>query len=59
MTSAEFQAADKDKDGTLHKVEYASIVAQRFHAANPDNDTTIDAKELRTAAGDRLTQLLK
>jgi hypothetical protein len=46
-------------DGTLDKAEHESIVAQRLHAANPDNDTTIDAKELRTAAGGRLTELLK
>ena len=41
VTSAEFLAADKDKDGTLDKAEYLSIVAERFHAANRDDDTTI------------------
>lgn len=61
MTRVEFLATDKDKDkdGTLDKAEYESLVAQRFHAATPDHDNTIDAKELRTAAGDRLTELLR
>jgi Ca2+-binding EF-hand superfamily protein len=58
VTAAEFRAADKDKDGTLDKAEYAAIVSARFHAANRDNDTTIEAKELRTPAGRHLTQLL-
>jgi Ca2+-binding EF-hand superfamily protein len=59
VTKAEFLTADKDKDGTLDKAEYLSIVAERFHAANPDNDTTIETKELRTAAGHRLETLLR
>jgi hypothetical protein len=58
VTKSEFDAADKDHDGTLDKSEYESIVAQRFHAANPDNDTTIEANELRTPAGKELLKLL-
>jgi hypothetical protein len=49
---------DPDHDGTLDKSEYESIVAQRFHAANRDNDTTIEANELRTRAGRALLKLL-
>ena len=58
ITRAEFLAADKDRDGTLDKEEYEAIVTERFHAANRDNDTTIEAKELRTRAGRRLLALL-
>ena len=58
MTRAEFLAADKDRDGTLDKEEYEAIVTERFHATNRDNDTTIEAKELRTRAGRRLLALL-
>jgi len=57
-TKAEFLAADKDKDGTLDKAEYESIVAARFHEANRDKDDTLDAKELRTKAGRHLSELL-
>jgi hypothetical protein len=59
VTRPEFLAADKDKDGTLDKAEYLSIVAERFHAANRDSDTTIEAKELHTSAGRRLEALLR
>jgi Ca2+-binding EF-hand superfamily protein len=59
VTRTEFLAADKDKDGTLDKAEYLSIAAERFHAANPDNDTMIEPKELHTAAGHRLETLLR
>jgi Ca2+-binding EF-hand superfamily protein len=58
VTRAEFLAADKDKDGTLGRTEYQSLVAQRFQAANRDNDATIEAKELHTSAGRRLMELL-
>jgi len=34
-------------------------VEKRFNAANPDNDGTIDAKELKTAPGRSLARLLK
>jgi hypothetical protein len=41
VTRAEFLAADKDRDGTLDQAEYQWIVTERFHAANPDNDTEL------------------
>jgi hypothetical protein len=43
----------------LDKAEYQSIVAKRFQAANPDNDSTIDVAELKTTAGRRLLRLLQ
>jgi hypothetical protein len=34
-------------------------VEQRFNAANPDKDGTLDAKELRSPAGRALLRLMK
>jgi Ca2+-binding EF-hand superfamily protein len=59
VSKAEFAAADTDHDGTLTKAEYETIVAKRFKAANPDNDTTIDVAELKTKAGHHLLRLLQ
>jgi hypothetical protein len=39
--------------------EYFAVVEQRFKAADPDGDGTIDAKEFKTKAGKALLQLLK
>ena len=58
VTNAEFTAADPDKDGTLTKAEYLTIVEKRFKAANPDNDGTLDDKELRTRAGRAFLRLV-
>jgi Ca2+-binding EF-hand superfamily protein len=52
-------AADPDKDGTIDKNEYLSVVEQRFKAADPDNDGTVDAKELASPAGKALRRLLQ
>jgi EF hand len=46
-------------DGTLDKNEFLALVEKRFKAADPDNDGTIDAKELKSAAGRSLVRLLK
>lgn len=54
----EFAAADPDKDGTLSKDEYLTVVEKRFKAADPDNDGTLDDKELRSRAGRALLRLL-
>jgi hypothetical protein len=54
----EFAAADVDKDKTLTKDEYLTIVEQRFKAADTDNDGTLTGKEL-TKAGRALLRLLK
>jgi hypothetical protein len=59
VTKAEFDAADRDHDGTLDKAEYRALVQSRFNAANPDNDGTVDVKELGSKAGQRLLQLLE
>ncbi|MEA2952190.1 MAG: hypothetical protein QOJ96_1710, partial [Alphaproteobacteria bacterium] len=36
-----------------------SVVEQRFNAANPDKDGTLDAKELNARAGRALLRLLR
>ena len=54
-----FTQADPDKDGTLTKVEYLTIVAARFKAADPDKDGTVSVAELNTKAGQALLLLLK
>jgi hypothetical protein len=58
VTNAEFLVADLDKNGTLTKAEYLTVVERRFKAANPDNDGTLDDKELRTRAGRALLRLV-
>jgi Ca2+-binding EF-hand superfamily protein len=58
ITPQEFAATDVDKNGTLSKAEYLTIVEKRFKAANPDNDGTVDEKELTSRAGRALLRLL-
>jgi len=38
---------------------YPVEILRRFKAADPDNEGTIDAKELKAAAGRSITRLLK
>jgi len=59
VTPQEFAAADPDKDGTLTKDEFLTVVEKRFKAADPDNDGTIDQKELSTRTGRALLRLLQ
>ena len=61
LSARELAAADPDPDhdGTLTADEYLAVVEQRFNAANPDKDGTLDAKELNTAAGRALLKLLR
>ena len=40
-----FNKADPDKDGTLTKDEYLTIVKSRFEAADPDHDGTVSVDE--------------
>ena len=54
-----FAKADPDKDGTLTKDEYLTIVELRFKAADPDNDGTVSVVELQTKAGKALVLLMK
>jgi Ca2+-binding EF-hand superfamily protein len=58
VTPQEFAATDADKTGTLSKAEYLAIVEKRFKAANPDNDSTLDDKELNSRPGRALLRLL-
>jgi hypothetical protein len=37
----------------------SAVVEKRFTAANPDNDGTLDAKELKSSAGKSLVRLIK
>jgi len=55
----DFAAADTDKDGNSDKMISRARWKKRFNAANPDNDGTIDDKELKTDAGRSLARLLK
>ena len=55
LVSAPSDGADKTivygvNHGTLTKDEYLALVAGRFKAADPDNDGTLDAKELKSVA---------
>ena len=50
--------ADPDKDKTLTKDEYLTVVEKRFKAADTDNDGTVSAEEFGTAAGRALARLL-
>ncbi|MGY3234921.1 hypothetical protein ACVWZ4_004611 [Bradyrhizobium sp. USDA 4472] len=60
LTAKELAAADDpDHDGTLTLDEYLAVVEQRFNAANPDGDGTLDAKELNSRAGRALLRLLR
>lgn len=54
-----FNKADPDKDGTLTKDEYLTIVKSRFEAADPDHDGTVSLAELKSKAGKALARLLK
>ena len=45
--------------GTLTKEEYLSLVETRFKPASPDDDGTLDAKELETKEGQALLKLLQ
>lgn|SRR5262249_15917766 len=58
VTPQEFAVADPDRDGTLTKDEYLSVVEKRFKAADPDNDGTLDEAELNSRAGRALRRLV-
>ncbi len=46
-------------DGTIDQKEYDKLVEIRFKAADPDNDGTLDAKELDTDAGKSLLLIVE
>ncbi len=45
--------------GTLTKQEYLDLVEGRFKPATPDDDGTLDLKELETSEGQALLKLLQ
>jgi hypothetical protein len=48
-----------DKDGIPHKMNFSRLPRNASKAADPDNDSTVDAKELKSAAHHPLVQILK
>ena len=59
VPDAEWSAADPDNDKTITKAEYLAYVEAVFKKADADHDGTINAKELKTPAGEALLRLLK
>jgi Ca2+-binding EF-hand superfamily protein len=59
VSSKAFAAADADKDGTLSKDEYLTIVEQRFNAADANHDGKLVNFEFHTPQGKALTKLLR
>ncbi len=57
MSVREFRQADADKDGTLDKNEYLTMVEKRFRAADKNGDGKLDKKELNSPAGRSLLRL--
>jgi Ca2+-binding EF-hand superfamily protein len=43
----------------LDKTEFLALIEKRFKTADPDDDGTIDAKELKSAAGRSLVLIVK
>jgi Ca2+-binding EF-hand superfamily protein len=58
LSAAGFKAANTDADKTIDKTEFLAYVETLFKDAN-DGDATLDAKELKTPAGEKLVKLLK
>lgn len=54
-----FLAADPDADKTLSKQEYVEMAEKLFNAADTNNNGVLDAKELRSHAGQALLRLLQ
>lgn len=46
-------------EGAMNKDDYLSLSETRFKLADPDNDGTLDAKELDSEAGQALLKLLQ
>ncbi len=59
LSRKEFAAADADKDGTLSKEEYLTLVAQRFKAADAKHDGKLVNWEFQTHKGRALVRLLR
>ena len=59
LSRKEFAAADADKDGTLSKEEYLTVVEQRFKAADRKHDGKLVNWEFHTRQGRALVRLLR
>ena len=59
LSAKEFAAADTDKDGTLTKDEYVALARKLFKQADVDGDGKLEAKELRSKAGQALLRLIR
>jgi Ca2+-binding EF-hand superfamily protein len=57
LTLQQFRQADKDKDGTLDRNEFLSVVEELFQAADKDHDGTLDKTELGSSPGRALLKL--
>src|SRR5262249_54962722 len=57
LSFQQFRKADKDKDGTIDKVEFLSVIDKLFQAADKDHDGTLDKKELSSPAGRALLRI--
>jgi hypothetical protein len=57
LSFQQFRKADKDKDGTIDKAEFLSVVEKLLRAADKDHDGTLDKKELASPAGRALRRL--
>ena len=57
LSATGFTSANTDADKTLDEAEFLAYVEALFKQAN-DNDATLDAKELESAAGKKLITLL-
>jgi len=57
LASQQFRKADKDKDGTLDKDEFLSVVEELFQATDKDHDGTLDKRELGSSAGKALLRV--
>ena len=57
LTFQQFRQADKDKDGTLDKNEFLSVVDKLFQAADKDHDGTLEKTELGSPTGRTLLKL--
>lgn len=58
IPQSEFKAADTNNDGRISKKEYLALAEKLFREANPDDDGTLEAKELESKAGRRLVALM-
>jgi Ca2+-binding EF-hand superfamily protein len=57
LSATGFKSANTDADKTIDEAEFMGYVETLFKQAN-DNDTTLDAKELKSPAGKKLIILL-